>query len=102
LTDPVSHLADLGRWISQGVMVDTHFAERDAATDTYDVGGRSYRYRRHGEDRLDPFSGLHGHAKWLRLDDIVGVLRRVGFSTVEIVERRDERNGPRVLLFAEK
>ena len=102
LSDPVRHLRQLGTWIGRGLMLDTHYSEPESAEDSYEVDGERFRFKRFGERRADPFSGMESHAKWLTLDDITGVLRASGFDAVEIVERREERNGPRVLLFAEK
>jgi len=82
-------------------MLDTHFAEEQEADQTYQEAGRCFRYKRYTEGgRQEVFSGMYDHAKWLRLDDIAGLLREAGFSQIEIVEKRQERNGPRVLLFA--
>jgi tRNA (mo5U34)-methyltransferase len=103
LDDPVVHLQRLASWIARGVMLDSHYARDDEATDVYEVDGQSYRYRPYQErGRADVFSGMRPTSKWLRLDDIEGVLRAGGFDRVEVVETRDERNGPRVLLFAER
>ncbi len=38
----------------------------------------------------------------MTLDDIVDVLRTAGFDQVDVVERWQERNGERALVFAEK
>ncbi len=103
LADPVRHLLNLGCLATQGLMLDTHIARDSEATETYETDGRTYAYRRVGEGGRDnPFSGMTGHAKWLRLDDLEATLERAGFSKVEIVETRDERNGLRVLLFADR
>lgn len=103
LTDPVSHLRRIGTWISHGVMLDTHYAREEDIAEEYEVDGKPFRYRRYEEQgREDVFSGMRPHSKWLLMDDIVGVLSGIGFATVEVVETRDERNGPRVLLFAER
>ena len=45
---------------------------------------------------------MYDHSKWLRLDDIVTILRIAGFEKVDILETRRERNGPRALLIAER
>lgn len=103
LRDPVAHLLDLGRYVGTGIMLDTHYALPEEATDRYRAGGDEWMYRRYGEyGERDPFSGMYDHAKWLRLDDIIALLRRAGFSSVEVVERRAERNGPRALIFAQR
>ena len=84
-------------------MLDTHYAEEGEANESYEVDGRSFRYKRYGEfGHEDVFSGLYPHSKWLPLDTIVALLKESGFGRVDVVERRAERNGPRVLLFAER
>jgi hypothetical protein len=103
LTDPISHLRRLGTWVSQGLMLDTHHTLEADATEEYEVEGERFRFRRYEErGREDAFSGMRAHSKWLLLDDITAELRGAGFDRVEVVENREERNGPRVLLFAER
>lgn len=103
LEDPVRHLRRLGRWVRRGLMLDTHYARDEDATDEYDVDGARFRFRRYEElGRSEVFSGMRPASKWLRLDDIQAELRGAGFDRAEVVETRDERNGPRVLLFAER
>lgn len=103
LDDPIRHLRRLGTWISHGVMLDTHYTRDEDATDEYEVDGERFRFRRYRElGRGDVFSGIRPTSKWLRLHDITDVLNRAGFDGVEVVEKREERNGPRVLLFAER
>ena len=103
LSDPVAHLRLLGRTTSAGLMLDTQYTLPADATEEYESGGRSYRVRPYRElGREDVFSGMEPVSRWLTLEDIEAVLRESGFGTVEVVERRNERNGPRVWLFAEK
>lgn len=102
LADPVRHLRQLGTWIGGGLMLDTHIATPEDADASYEVDGRSVRCRQFGERRSDPFSGMLSHSRWILLDDIVEVLGEAGFGTIEVVEERAERNGARILLFAEK
>ena len=103
LNDPVRHLRRLGEWIERGIMLDTHYAREEDATESYEVEGETFRYKRYRElGRGDVFSGVRPTSRWLLLPDIVTVLVAAGFDTVEIVETRDERNGPRALLFAER
>ena len=102
LSDPVTHLRQLGEWTGHALMLDTHYVNPEDVDGEYESGGRSYPYRRFGEARADPFSGMVDHSKWLRLDDIVGTLKEAGFANVDVAEERQERNGPRLLLFAEK
>ena len=101
LADPVTHLVDLGRHVSRGVMLDTHVASD--ASGTYEAAGRSWPYQSYGEGgRADVFSGMVNEARWLPLPALRDALALAGFPTVELVEERDERNGTRVLLFAER
>lgn len=103
LHDPVRHLRGLGTRIARGIMLDTHYAEDAEADEEYEVDGERFRFRRYDEfGRGDVFSGMRPTSKWLRLEDISRLLSVAGFETVEVVETRAERNGSRVLLFAEK
>lgn len=103
LADPVRHLLELGGLVRRGVLLDTHYALNHETHASYSVDGREVTYKRYREGgRADPFSGIYDHAKWLTLSDIVDTLRAAGFSQVDIMERREERNGPRVLLIAER
>jgi tRNA (mo5U34)-methyltransferase len=101
LEDPVRHLRDLGEITGLAVMLDTHYALEEEATAVYNVDGQEYRYKRYEELGLaDPFSGMHEHSKWLRLDDILGLLAEAGLSDVRVLQKRVERNGPRMLVIA--
>lgn len=103
LSDPVAHLRQLGRTIATGLMLDTQYTLPADATEEYESGGDRFRVRPYRElGRADVFSGMEPVSRWMTLDGIEGVLRESGFGTVEVVERRDERNGPRVWLFAQK
>ena len=103
LCDPVRHLLDVGRYIRIGLMLDTHYAGPGEADRSYDVAGTVYRYKEYRElGRGDAFSGLNAHSKWLPLDTILELLRAAGFDRVEVAETRQERNGPRALVFASR
>jgi tRNA (mo5U34)-methyltransferase len=101
LADPVRHLQALHRLATDVVLIDTHVAPADDDTEEYEVDGVAYRYRRYLEGgREDAFSGTSSHSKWLTLETLTSVLVSSGFEGVDLVEKRDERNGPRVLLHA--
>ena len=103
LKDPVRHLLRIGQYVRLGLMLDTHYCRDEQADQTYEVEQRSYRYREYTEQGLtDPFSGMHEHAKWLRQDDIIALLHQAGFEQVDVIETREERNGPRLLLIAKR
>jgi 2-polyprenyl-3-methyl-5-hydroxy-6-metoxy-1,4-benzoquinol methylase len=101
LKDPVRHLLDLGQIIKEGVLLDTHYANEDEATQSYEVEGQKYQFKPYGEGK-DVFSGMYDHAKWLTLETLKKVLASTGFPHIEVIETREERNGPRVLLLAKK
>lgn len=103
LKDPIAHLKKLSALISQGIFLDTHIASPTDTLDTYTSEGKEYQYKKYKEGGLkDVFSGMYDHAKWLLLSDLTALLKECGFSHVELIEERAERNGPRVLLFARK
>ena len=103
LRNPIHHLASLSDFIGQGILLDTHYALDDQATESFEVSGRKVPYKKYSEgDYFDPFSGMYMDSKWLRLEDIVDTLNTAGFEKVDVIEDRRERNGPRVLLTAEK
>jgi tRNA (mo5U34)-methyltransferase len=103
LKDPVRHLLDLGSFIQSGVLMDTHYALEQEVREIYEANGRSYRYKRYREPASsEVFSGIYDHSKWLTLHDITDTLSHAGFTKVEVIERRDERNGPRALLIGKR
>jgi 2-polyprenyl-3-methyl-5-hydroxy-6-metoxy-1,4-benzoquinol methylase len=103
LADPVAHLRRLGEWVGAGLMLDTHYARDEEATETYESSGGSYRFRAYRESgRADVFSGMQSQSRWLTLEDLIGVLSGAGFDAVDVAERRQERNGDRALIFASK
>ena len=102
LTDPVGHLSELAGIIDEHIWLDTHIAADHWPLKKYpDAEQYSYfHYREPG--RADPFAGTRDHAKWLPLGDLKRLLAQCGFTQCEVIEQREERNGPRVLLFASK
>ncbi len=101
LVDPVRHLREVLPHVRQAVMLDTHVASADTAVDSYVSGPDRFRYQRYREGgREEPFAGMADHAKWLLEADLIRVLREAGFTAVDVAERRAERNGPRVLIYA--
>jgi 2-polyprenyl-3-methyl-5-hydroxy-6-metoxy-1,4-benzoquinol methylase len=103
LADPVGHLQKLLARTRRAIMLDTHYARDDEVKSSYQVGGVSYAYKRYREGgRNDAFSGMFDHAKWLTLATLKEVLREAGFSSVDVAQLREERNGARVLLFAHR
>jgi tRNA (mo5U34)-methyltransferase len=103
LSNPVAHLQKMASYINYGIMLDTHYAKPEMLNSEYDVDGVTYKYFRYKESGYqDVFSGMKDHAKWLQLSDLESILKNAGYKNIEILENRDERNGPRVLMFASK
>jgi 2-polyprenyl-3-methyl-5-hydroxy-6-metoxy-1,4-benzoquinol methylase len=103
LVDPVAHLERLNGKVRLGLMLDTHVAAPEQATDTLVSGGREFRCRRFAEGGVaEVFSGMHAHASWLTLEALVALLKGLGFARCDLVEQRAERNGPRVLIMAHR
>ena len=99
LERPVEHLKRLAPLISTALLLDTHVAPEGGDLKV-DAGVRYWHFDEHG--RENPFAGMYGHAKWIVLEDLVGLLKRLGFNDVDVAERRDERSGPRVLIYANR
>lgn len=103
LQDPVSHLHSFISLIKTGFMLDTHYANPDETDKVYRINGKEFHYKNYVEfGREEPFSGIYDHSKWLLLDDIISVVQKGGFNNIDIAEKRQEWNGPRVLLFASR
>lgn len=101
LKDPVSHLLKLADNAKDGLLLDTHYASSGMVNSCYVVNGKEYRcfgYREKGRNEV--FSGMYDHAKWLLLEDIKELLSQIGFSDIRISKDFQQRNGPRVTLFA--
>jgi hypothetical protein len=103
LVDPVAHLERLSRKVRMGLMLDTHVATPERATETLVSGTKPYRCQRFTEGGVsEVFSGMYAHASWLTLDTLMALLHELGFTRTELVEQRVERNGPRVLIMARR
>jgi tRNA (mo5U34)-methyltransferase len=103
LLDPVAHLEMIAPHVRRAILLDTHYAKPEGATETYTVNGQAYPYRSFREGGLaDMFSGMYGSARWLVLSDLIGLLKKLGFSKVDVVDDREERNGPRCTILAER
>jgi 2-polyprenyl-3-methyl-5-hydroxy-6-metoxy-1,4-benzoquinol methylase len=101
LKNPVSHLIKLADVARNGLLLDTHYATPQMVNAVQSIDGEEYRYygyREKGRDEV--FSGMYDHAKWLLLDDIKRILSRIGFSDIRIFKDVQQRNGPRVTLYA--
>ncbi len=102
LMDPIKHLSAVLPSVRQALMLDTHIAPQGAVNNASSEGFE-YRYTNFNEaGRKPPFAGLGDHAKWLVLDDLTQFLKQSGFGNIDVAEHREERNGPRVLIYAHR
>jgi len=101
LTDPISHLIQIGKLAQYGFLLDTHYATDEMATHQFDEPHSSYKYyihREHGRDEV--FSGMYDHAKWLKLNDIKEILSQIGFSDIVVYKDDKKQFAPRVTIYA--
>lgn len=102
LLNPIEHLEEICACAKQTLLLDTHVSSRQE-TLTAEYKGFKYRYCDYKEfGRESPFAGMKDFAKWLHPDDLLTYLGRLGFRDVDLVEERDERNGDRVLIIANR
>lgn len=105
LVDPVMHLVHLlersvGR-STRGILLDTHYADKHAKLETYETEVGKFQYFNYQEGgRSDVFSGMSSQSKWLRREDILGLLDRAGFVNQVIENDSQQRNGPRFTVYA--
>jgi tRNA (mo5U34)-methyltransferase len=103
LQNPVGHLQHIAPRIGRAILLDTHVAEDGKANRSDEASGFAYRYQERGESGYDcVFAGTMPTARWLHLDDLKQLLAKLGFNHIDQVELREERNGLRVLLLAER
>jgi tRNA (mo5U34)-methyltransferase len=104
LDDPVAHLARIAA-LAPDLMLDTHYADDSLDWPSTELthAGRRYAarlYREGGWD--DVFSGAQPTSAWLIRDDLFRCLRDVGYSSIQLLDDRMERNGPRLTLIARR
>jgi hypothetical protein len=104
LTEPAEHLHRIAE-LGPDLVLDTHYCNDDTPFPRSDVrhAGRTYKafvYREGGWG--EAFSGVEPTARWLHLDALLQAVRDAGFRSVEVIDDRAERNGPRMTLLARK
>lgn len=102
LMQPVEHIRALAEF-TDTIYLDTHFATRERSTETVTIGGHTYDFALFNEHGwLDPFSGADPGSIHLSYDSLKRAVINAGFVNYRLINYRDERNGPRVLIFASK
>jgi SAM-dependent methyltransferase len=102
LMHPVEHIKGLGE-ICEYLYLDTHFTLDTIVDTTIEVDGASYHGKSIDEGGWkDPYSGKDAKAIHLTAGSLLLALEHAGFANRRIVQIRDERNGPRILILASK
>jgi SAM-dependent methyltransferase len=102
LDNPVQHLANIAG-LADTLYCDTHVARDGAPLKSELVGDERYEYAPLDEKGWsDPFSGAHAMSKNLTTASLERALTRAGYTQTRVLQLRDERNGPRILLLASR
>jgi len=97
---PVQHLHNIVH-IGELLFLDTHVATEGPDVKSFDVGGKTYRGQAYVEGGWkNPFSGKDPSALWLTEESLMDALAHAGFAQTRLLQRRDERNGLRLLVLA--
>ena len=99
LLDPVSRLRQIAPFVRSAIMLDPYVAPPEADLEEID-GVRFWKFQKHG--RSNPFAGMYDRAKWIEKQDLLTLIQSLGFSTIELIQERMERNGPRMLVIARR
>ena len=100
LKDPVSHLLRISK-LAKELFLDTHYTKKAATSYKCQEDGESYPCAVYSEAPSGAKAGLQNTAMWLRLGDIVAILKR-SYLGVKILRDEKERNGPRVSIVAKR
>jgi SAM-dependent methyltransferase len=102
LMSPVQHLKAIGRF-ADTIYLDTHISSTPKATENVVIDGENYQYAMVDEAGwLDPFSGADPTSIHLTFDSLKKALVKAGFTNTALLNFREERNGPRLLIFASR
>ena len=100
LMSPVEHLFAVAK-MCRYLFLDTHIARDEPQLMEQNFAGHTYRGAYHDEAGwMDPFSGKDPKSFWMLKDDLYQALRHAGFSSISVIEEREERNGPRLAILA--
>ncbi|HEV7913741.1 MAG TPA: methyltransferase domain-containing protein [Albitalea sp.] len=104
LSDPVGHLVQCAEVCTGSIYIHSQLAHDEQATEALRWGDRSYAAYRYKEPKVAfaPFSGITPHAHWMTESSLSTLLKDLGFGSIDIMNRIDERNGRRVELIASR
>lgn len=100
LKDPVTHLLRISK-LTNGLFLDTHYTKEPTGSYRCSEDGKMYPCFVYGESPAAAKAGLQTIARWLRLGDILEILRE-RFQDVEVLRDEKERNGHRVSIVAKR
>ena len=102
LMSPVEHIFSVAG-MCRYLLLDTHVASEQPAPVKGVFEQFAYQGTYHDEGGWrDPFSGRHPKSLWLTEESLLEALQRAGFQSINLLERRAERNGPRVTILASR
>lgn len=102
LVDPVRHLQKVAS-LASTLYLDTHVAPPNRRLEKEQIDGEEYSYITVTEGGwADPFSGKHKTSKHLALESLRRAITKAGYGKQKLLQYRDERNGPRVLIVASR
>lgn len=105
LLNPVEHLHSL-KGFGDALLLDTHYATDECVKmpqSTITWQDRTWQTRKFREGGWnDVFSGVDDWSEWLQKDDLLQLVRDLGFPRIEVFRDVVERNGPRIGLIARR
>ena len=104
LLDPVEHLYRVAP-MADAILLDTHYETPETARERSDLAYEGCRYTAYlvGEGGWeDSFSGVESSSRWLDREALLALVGDVGFTRLEVLDDRRERNGARLTLLARR
>jgi hypothetical protein len=101
---PVEHMFGAAK-LSDMLLLNTHYYTEDLGFERSDIvhDGITYKaalYKEHGmEDRL---SGVTDQSRWLYREDLLNLVRNVGYDQIEIARDERTKSGPKITLLAKR
>ena len=104
MLDPVAHMVGIAK-IADTLLLATHYCTDDLNYKRDDItyDGTTYKAAFFKEGGLDErLSGMTEYSRWLYKDDLINLLKNLGYDQIEI--DRDERlaSGPKIVLLARR
>jgi hypothetical protein len=102
--NPVDHLFGAAK-ISDTLFLNTHYYEEDLGFERSDIvrDGVTYKaalYKEYGlEERL---SGVTDFSRWLFKEDLLNLVRNVGYDQIDIAKDERTKSGPKITLLARR